>query len=41
MDKDLALLNKVLDFAVNESVITDSEAEHLFGQFATHVNGDC
>lgn len=38
MDKDVALMQKALDSAVQNDVLTDSEADHLFTIFANAVN---
>lgn len=40
-DESIRLLDKALDYAVANDVLTDSEADHLHMQYAIHVNGDC
>lgn len=36
-DKDLELLNRALNHAVADDVITDSEADHLYTRYTHHV----
>lgn len=37
MSKDTDLLQKALDHAVRDDVLTDSEADHLYTQYVLHI----
>ena len=40
MDEELILLNKALDHAVQDDILTDSEADSLYTRFASFKNGE-